>query len=212
MELLQQLSLGTGSIQDQRLLRIQVREILFDDAYLSKVIDDRNSWFMQMEVLDLIYHQFFLTANNLGRQLTTSPIFQPLSPQTLALVAAAIHCALSEYATGKKITVMSSQDEYRGKFCPSTVITLFYCRSRCITHQFHMAGCLIPPSPMVLLRWNSRSSIPIGTPQSALTPAHYIQRSSIPSLTSIRSAPISFQTLHLPPLSAMLSRDGRFAG
>jgi len=37
-------------------------------------------------------------------------------------VAAAFHCAPSEYATGKKVTVMFSQDEYRGKFFPSMVI------------------------------------------------------------------------------------------
>jgi len=40
----------------------------------------------------------------------------------LALVAAAIHSALSVYATGQKVTVMFSQDEYQGKFCPSTVM------------------------------------------------------------------------------------------
>jgi len=34
-------------------------------------------------------------------------------------------------------------------------------------------------------------------------------RSSIPSSTSIRSPSISFQTLHLPPLSALLSMDGQ---
>jgi hypothetical protein len=39
----------------------------------------------------------------------------------LALGSAAIHCTLSEYATGTKVTVMFSQDEYQGKFCPSTV-------------------------------------------------------------------------------------------
>jgi len=72
-----------------------------------------------MEVLDLIYHQFFFTANSLGRQPTTSQYFQPLAPQTLALVAAAIHCALSEYASGKKATVMFSQDEYQGTFVHS---------------------------------------------------------------------------------------------
>jgi len=93
-------------------LRIQVKELLFDDAYLSKVIDDKKSWFTWMEVLDLIYHQFFFTANSLGRQPTTSQFFQPLTLQTLALVAAAIHCALSEYATGRKVTVMFSHDEY----------------------------------------------------------------------------------------------------
>ena len=37
-------------------LRIQVRELLFDNAYLSKVIDDKKSWYTWMEVLDLIYH------------------------------------------------------------------------------------------------------------------------------------------------------------
>jgi len=30
-------------------------EILFDDAYLSKVVDDMTSWFTGMEVLDLMY-------------------------------------------------------------------------------------------------------------------------------------------------------------
>jgi hypothetical protein len=45
---------------------MQVKKLLFDDAYLSKVIDDKKSWFTQMEVLDLIYHQLFFTANSLG--------------------------------------------------------------------------------------------------------------------------------------------------
>ena len=99
--------------------RIQVKELLFEDAYLSKVVEDKKSWFTRMEVLDPIYHQFFFTANSLGRQPTTSQYFQPLSPHPLALVAAAIHCALSEYASGKKATVMFSQDEYRGTFVHS---------------------------------------------------------------------------------------------
>ena len=34
---------------------IQIKELLFDDAYLSMVIDDKKSWFTQMEVLDLMY-------------------------------------------------------------------------------------------------------------------------------------------------------------
>jgi len=77
---------------------------------------------MQMEVLDLIYHQFFFTTNSLWGQPTISQFFQPLTPQTLALVATAIHCALSEYATAKKVIVMFSQDDYQGTFCPSLVI------------------------------------------------------------------------------------------
>jgi len=75
-----------------------------------------------MEVVDLIYHQFFFITNSLGRQPMTSQYFQPHVPQTLALVAAAIYCALPEYASGKKTTVMFSQEEYRGTFCTSPVI------------------------------------------------------------------------------------------
>jgi len=75
-------------------------ELVFDDDYLSKIIDNKISWFTWMEVLDLNYDQFFFTANSLGRYPTTSQFFQPLTLQTSALVAAAIHCALSKYATG----------------------------------------------------------------------------------------------------------------
>jgi len=76
------------------------------------VVGDKKPWFTRMEVLDPINHQFSFTANSLGRQPVTSQYFQPLAPQTLVLVAAAIHWALSEYASGKKATVMFSQDEY----------------------------------------------------------------------------------------------------
>jgi hypothetical protein len=41
-------------------------ELLFEDAYISKDIDDEQAWFTGMRVLDLIYHQFFFTANSLG--------------------------------------------------------------------------------------------------------------------------------------------------
>ena len=51
---------------------MQGMELLFDDAYLSKVIDDKKTWFTRMEVVDSIYHQCFFTANSLGRQRTTS--------------------------------------------------------------------------------------------------------------------------------------------
>ena len=129
-------------------LGIQIKELLFDDAYLSKVIDDKKSWFMRMELLDLIYHQFFFTANSLVHHPTTSQFFQPLTPQTLALVAAAIHCALSEYATGKKVTVMFSEDEYRGKFCPCAVTDCISAEAiELIKFKLHMVGLPHTPSP-----------------------------------------------------------------
>jgi len=46
--------------------QIQVNELLFDDTYLSKVINDKKSWFTWMEVLDFIYPQLFSTAKSMG--------------------------------------------------------------------------------------------------------------------------------------------------
>jgi len=106
----------------QNVLQIKVIELLFDNVYLSTVVDDKKSWFIWMEVLDLIYHPLFFTANSLRRQQTISHYFQPLASQTLALAGAAIHCVLSEFPSGKKARVMFSQDEYRGAFGPSPVI------------------------------------------------------------------------------------------
>jgi len=160
-------------------LRIQVKELLYDDAYLSKVVDDKKSWFTRMEVLDLIYHQFFFTANSLGRQPTTSQYFQSLAPQTLALVAAAIHCALSDYAGGKKATVMFSQDEYRGTLCPSPMINFTPEATVLINHT--LVGRFKPPPTSM---W--RNSARIGAPQSP---------SALLSLDSLSS--ISFRSQFL---------------
>ena len=140
--------------------RIPVKEILVDNSYLSTVVDDKKSLFTRMEVLDLIYHQFFFTTNTLGHQPPTSQNFQPLTPQTLVLAAAAIHCALSEYASGKKATVMLSQDEYRGTFCPSPIINFTPKATALSNHR--LVGRMIPHA--VQLREDRRSSIPVGTP------------------------------------------------
>jgi len=93
--------------------------------------------------------------------------------------------------------------------------------------QLHMVGLLHtppPPSPpMVLLRYNRRSSIPVGAPESRMALRYVIQRSILPLLaalllqdgrssitssTSNRSDSISFHTRYLSPLSALLSMDG----
>jgi hypothetical protein len=34
-------------------LQVKVKKLLIDDAYLSKVVDNKKSWFTRMEVLDL---------------------------------------------------------------------------------------------------------------------------------------------------------------
>jgi len=113
-----------------------------------------------MEVFDLIYHQFFFTANSLECQPTTSQYFQPLASQTLVLAATAIHCALSEHASGKKATVKFSQDEYWGTFGPSPVIDFtLEATTQSITHQRPHYTLTLP------LLCNSTT---LGTPQSLL--------------------------------------------
>jgi len=68
-------------------LQIQIMELLIANTYLSKVVDDKKSWFTWMVVLDLIYHKCFFTTNSLGCQPITSQYFKPLAPQMLALIA-----------------------------------------------------------------------------------------------------------------------------
>jgi hypothetical protein len=102
-----------------------------------------------MEVFDLIYHQFLFTANCLGCQSTTSQFFHPLTRQILPLVATAIHCALFEYATGKKVIAKFSEDEYQGTFCPSTVTDCISAKAiALIKFKLHMFGAASsPPHP-----------------------------------------------------------------
>jgi hypothetical protein len=71
-----------------------------------------------MEVHDLIYHHIFFTTNCWWSQQMISHYFQLPTPQTLALVATATHCELSEYGSEMKATGMCTQDESQGEFCP----------------------------------------------------------------------------------------------
>jgi len=136
---------------------MQEKEFLFDIAYLSKVIDDKKSRFAGMEVLDLIYDQFFFTAITVGCKPTTSQYFQPRALKTLALAAAAIHCVLSEYARGMNATVMISQNQYQGTLCPFPVIN-FTPDATAFIIIHTSVGCLIPPL--------QHDSARIGAPES----------------------------------------------
>jgi hypothetical protein len=117
--------------------RIKAKEILFDDAYLSKVVDDRKTWFTGIEVLELIYPQFLYSANSLRCQPTSSQYLQPLATQTSSPAATAIYCALAKYTSGKEAMVMFSQDEYQGPFAPSPVFNfILEATTQLITHQW----------------------------------------------------------------------------
>jgi len=85
----------------------------------------------------------------------------------LALVATAIDCVLSEYATGKKFIVMFSEDIYQGELCPSTVIDLIAAKATALIN-YTLVGHIIPLPPMALLHYDRCSSIPVGTPQPEL--------------------------------------------
>jgi hypothetical protein len=98
----------------------------------------------------------------MGRKPTTCQYFQPLTLQTVTLAAAAINCALSEYACGKKATVMFSQDEYQDEFGPSPEINSTPAVTALLDHTF--VGSLIPTA--LQLRENTRSSIPVTASQS----------------------------------------------
>jgi hypothetical protein len=117
-------------------LLIEVMELQVDDAYHSKVVDEKKSWFTSMEVLNFIYHQFLFTTNSLGCQPTISQYFQPPTPQTVALAATAIHCLLSEYASGKKAKILIPHDEYQAAFDSSLLINFtLEATTQSITHQ-----------------------------------------------------------------------------
>jgi len=126
-------------------LQIHVDKLICDDACLSKVVDDKKSWFNWMAVLNLINSQFFLTSNRLGHQTTTSQLFQPHTVQTLALSAAAIHWILSEYASRQKAMDVFSQEPSQDIFYPPPMINLTLEATALIHHT--LVRCFIPPPP-----------------------------------------------------------------
>jgi len=93
---------------------------------------------------------------------------------TLELAAAAIHCVLSEYARGNKVTVMFSQDGYQGTFCPSPVTNFTPEATALINHT--VVGCLIPPAAQ--LHYVRHYSIPVGALQPTGALFYIIQHST----------------------------------
>jgi len=119
-------------------------------------MDDNRSWCAWLELLVLICHEQFFTANNLGWQSTTSRYFQPLAPHTAVLVAGAVHSRMSKFTSLKKAMVIFSQDEYQGTLCLSPVINDLV-EANILSNLTVVVGCLITP-----LGHNYAS---LGTPQ-----------------------------------------------
>jgi len=104
--------------------QIQIIELLIDDAYLSKFVQDMNWWFTRLEILDLIYNLFCTSTNILGYYSTSSQFCRYLALQTSAWSTAILHCILHKHTIGKKAMVMFSQHKYWGTFCLGLLITL----------------------------------------------------------------------------------------
>ena len=120
--------------------RIQVKELLLDDAYLTKVVEEKKSWFTRMEVLDLIYHQYLFTANSLGCQPTASQYLQRLTPQTIALATAATDfCAV--WICGWKEGHSNVFSRWILRYVLPIPSDQCYSGSHC-THQSHIHGPL----------------------------------------------------------------------
>jgi len=87
------------------------------------------------------------------------PVIPASHSKILALAATVLHCAMSEYASGKKATLMISQDEYQGTLCPSPVIHFTLGAAALLNYTF--LGWIRPPLPT--LQFNSARK---GTTQS----------------------------------------------
>lgn len=65
-----------------------------------------------MELLHIIYHQFFFTVHCLKYQHLTSQFIQSSTPQPWPLAAKALEYILPEYAFEIRIIVIFTQSEY----------------------------------------------------------------------------------------------------
>jgi len=79
----------------------------------------------------------------------------------LLLVDAASHCVLYDYATGKMVTVLFSEDENQGMFYPSIMIDIITPEATAPSNYTSGAQTLL----LVLAHHNGCSSIHLGTCQ-----------------------------------------------
>jgi hypothetical protein len=103
-------------IHSQKDLEYQIAHLLDEDSYMMNIIGDKKAWFTRFDILDLIYHIFFFTVNTSGQVPHTAKYFDLVSPWTLAIAAAAIHCALSDYEHGTKVITNITQDDYQSNY------------------------------------------------------------------------------------------------
>jgi len=112
-----------------------------------------------MEVLDSIYHPFPLATHILECKFTRSQFFQQSTLQTLVQMAAVIYYRTLKYATGKKIAVMFSYNQYHSKDFPAAGIYFTVNATAWINDP--LVGHIIPLCSALLCRNRHCSNPPI---------------------------------------------------
>jgi len=121
-------------------------------------MDDKKSWFTQMEVINLICHQFVITAHDLWCLPTTFQFIQPLAQSTLLPLALAIYWVWSECATGRMVEYIFFHDDYQDQCYPSLIIDF---TGDCHWFlQIYICASLYAPF-LVLPSWNRHSWISV---------------------------------------------------
>jgi len=134
-------------------------------------VENKGIFFTEVDIVNVIYHTFFIPANHLGCQPAKSQLFQFLTHQTLVLAGAAIRCVLCADCSGKMATLVFSQDKYRCTFFLSPIIYFMLDATVLINHPFQ--GRFIPLPPALLqhhLTWPF--SIPVRAPWPSTTLFH----------------------------------------
>jgi len=112
-----------------------------------------------MEVLDSIYDQFPLASRILLSKFTRSIFIQHCTLQTIVQITAVIYCWISEYATGKKIAVLFTHNQYHHKDFTSAGIHCTANATACINDP--LVVNIIPLCSALLCRNRHCSNPPI---------------------------------------------------
>jgi hypothetical protein len=101
-------NLKTGSVLE---CKLQVAALLHEDSWMGtwrESVDGSPrivAWYTRPELTALIFAQFFSSPQHLGRQAHLSKFWEKrVTPELLALTAASLQCALTDYETGQKKT------------------------------------------------------------------------------------------------------------
>ena len=102
-------SLYTLNIATQLTCKVQVASLLHEDSWMGTWTERGDgspkivAWYTRRELPSLIFAHFFASQQHLGRQAHLAKYWEMrVTPELLALTAAALRCALTDYETGQR--------------------------------------------------------------------------------------------------------------